>query len=557
MNFFLTTRSLLFFIITFFYSCNNSPDDMKKFFTFTDTSESPRVFSAVPTMGDKNLPRNQSISVIFSKAMNINTCVQSFSISPPNQGFYELAENTLKFTPSALFAYGSYTYTITKNCEDKEGRDLKDVWTASFTVGEATIAGTFPEVKSATVATGTTNACNSASGIQTNFLANSVTNACMGNSTVNKVTVQFSRPMDRSLTQSSVALSQVTNVSYLWESDTVLTLVPDFPFAYNQRVTLNIATTAADQFGIKLQTPVTASFLIGTPNLVPTVTNITVPADTLANCSIGGVVPTSILSGNVTNGCLGNPTRSDIVFTFSTSMEPAITQNGIVFSPSLQGTYVWSNNNTTLTFTPDSLLSYGTRYTASLGSSVQSTLRVPLLAPFSASFIAGGTTPFNPIASHTTFTGTVVNCNGGLGIATDFSVVNVTDGCLGNPTLNPIVITFLVAMDKIPTQNAVIISGGVTGTYAWSVGDTVLTFTPDNYLTYGTRYTVTLGVGAKTATGIATTTSTSASFIAGGTTPFNPLLSMNTNFGTLAACNAGTGVLNDFLANPTLTNGCL
>jgi hypothetical protein len=55
----------------------------------------------------------------------------------------------------------------------------------------------------------------------------------------------------------------------------------------------------------------------------------------------------------------------------------------------------------------------------------------------------------------------------------------------------PIVLEFSQPMDRATTEAAFDVAG-VTGTIAWSDSDTVLTFTPDSSLMYGSTYTVSL-----------------------------------------------------------------
>ncbi|EMN48927.1 hypothetical protein LEP1GSC088_3516 [Leptospira interrogans str. L1207] len=48
-------------------------------------------------------------------------------MSPQTTGFFtELNGTVFTFAPSMPLNPGSYTYTVTKNCEDKVGLDLKD-----------------------------------------------------------------------------------------------------------------------------------------------------------------------------------------------------------------------------------------------------------------------------------------------------------------------------------------------------------------------------------------------------------------------------------------------
>ena len=76
-------------------------------------------------------------------------------------------------------------------------------------------------------------------------------------------------------------------------------------------------------------------------------------------------------------------------------MDTASTQNAIGFSPSLSGSYVWSNGNATLTFTPSVKLTYGTTYTALVGAAAKSANNVAILSAISSTFTAGNliTTP--------------------------------------------------------------------------------------------------------------------------------------------------------------------
>jgi hypothetical protein len=57
--------------------------------------------------------------------------------------------------------------------------------------------------------------------------------------------------------------------------------------------------------------------------------------------------------------------------------------------------------------------------------------------------------------------------------------------------------TFSEAMDHASTENAFTVSPSVSGTFSWSLGDTVMTFTPDSNLDYGTLYTVNVTTAAQ------------------------------------------------------------
>ncbi len=381
---------VLFYSAFFILECNNANSDAEKMLTFLPNDSSPKIVSAVPGMGDKGMPRTQKIAILFDKPMNINTCVQSFSITPATQGFYDLNDYSLTFTPSTQWNYGTYTYTLTKNCESKEGSDLRELFTASFTVGEATVAGSFPEITSVNIGTGTALECNGSTSTQNNILNQSLTNVCMGAPSTNALTFNFSRPMDKAATATAIVFSPSFSASYTWTSDTSLKVLPDSPFSYNARINFNVSTQAQDTQGIKLQIPASGSFFVGTGNLLPVVSSLTLSADTLSNCLNGVGVTADLVTTSVTNGCLGNPTSNTFTFTFSRAMNKIQTQSNISFSPSLTGTYTWSTDNLTLTFVPDAKLTYGTRYTITIGSGAVSSDRIFVEASSIYSFTAGG-----------------------------------------------------------------------------------------------------------------------------------------------------------------------
>ncbi len=378
------------FWVLFIFSCKNTNSDASKMLTFLGNNDSPKIISGVPGMGDKNLPRNQKVVILFDRPMNISSCIQSFSISPAIQGFYEFNDYSITFSPSTLLSYGTYSYTLTKNCESKEGRDLKDVFTASFTVGEATTAGTTPEVSSMSVYAGTSAECNASTAIFKNFLGQTVSDACMGNSARNKISIQFNKPMDKAATVAAIAFAPTMSANYLWVSDTNLLIEPDFPFGNQTRITTTISTGAQDYQGVRMLIPVSANFQVGTPNLVPAVTSLLLSVGTLADCLAGTATQQDLLTTSVTTGCLGNSASNPITYNFSRPMNPIQTQASISISPSLTGSYVWSNNNQTLVFTPDAKLTYGIRYTITIGQSASSSDFIPVSSSSIYSFTAGG-----------------------------------------------------------------------------------------------------------------------------------------------------------------------
>ncbi|EMN26847.1 Ig-like domain-containing protein [Leptospira kirschneri] len=357
----------------------------------------PEVIFSSPVSGTDSLPSTQKFDVGFSREMNMQSCRIAFSMSPQTTGFFtELNGTVLTFAPSIPLNPGSYTYTVTKNCEDKAGLDLKDPFSASITIGNASAAGLSPSISGMFVYAGNAPVCNAGTATMTDFFAGNVTTTCMGNPLVNQIVVNFSRPMNTTATLNALSISPTVSANYVWNSPNTLTIQPDFAFNSNQRYIVNFGTGAKDQNGIALSGNTVGTFFVGTANAGPNINTITVPTGSLAGCQAGIGIPTDIIATTVNNGCLGNPNTQSIVFNFNTPMNTAVTQAAIGISPPISGTFVWSAGNQTLVFTTDSKLEYGTRYTISIGTSAQAANQTNFTTPVSASFIAGGNNP-NPI----------------------------------------------------------------------------------------------------------------------------------------------------------------
>jgi hypothetical protein len=76
-------------------------------------------------------------------------------------------------------------------------------------------------------------------------------------------------------------------------------------------------------------------------------------------------------------------------------------------------------------------------------------------------------------------------------------------------------VTFSEPMDQTSTQNAFTISPSVSGSFSWSSGDTVMTFTPTSNLAYETLYMVTIASSAQDKEGQNMLSSSSWSFTTG------------------------------------------
>ncbi|EQA62432.1 Ig-like domain-containing protein [Leptospira alexanderi] len=388
------TRNTLFFVFTVFFQllgCGKIDNDLKKFSPFFGESDRPKVLFSNPGAGEQNLPTSQSITIGFSKTMNMNSCQLAFSISPQTQGFFNSANtNLLTFTPSAAFKPGTYTFSVSKSCEDTEGKDLEDPFSASIAIGTSTTnIGTNPTVNSMYVLSGNVNNCNAGTATLTDFLNANVIDACMGNPSRSQIVINFSRPMSSGATQSVISTTPLIQANYTWNSPNVLTITPDYPLIAGQRYSVLVGAQATDQGGAPLASAAIGSFFVGSNNAALGINSINILTGTSAVCKAGVGVVADLLTTNVTNACLGNPTTNTIVFNFTNAMDRNSTQAAITFSPQIPGSYTWAPGNQVLTYTTDQSLIYGVRYGATVGTSALTSNLVALRSPILGSFVAG------------------------------------------------------------------------------------------------------------------------------------------------------------------------
>ncbi|TGK05452.1 hypothetical protein EHQ53_17625 [Leptospira langatensis] len=375
--------------------CDSISKNLLKADPFVGETEPPKVIFSNPTTGEQNLPTSQSFSVGFSRVMNINSCQLAFTISPSTPGFFtNTAGLVLTFTPSAALNAGTYTFNLTKSCEDPNGMDIQNPFSASVAIGTSTGSlGSNPTISGMYVYAGTSSACNTSNAALTDFLNGNVQNACMGNPSQNQILINFSRPMNPQTTNSAITISPNVPGSYTWTSNTILTITPDSAFALNQRYTVIVGAQATDQNNIALKQAVQSSFYVGSGNANPGVTSMTVLSGSQAGCQAGIGTATNFLTSTVNNACVGNPTNNTITFNFTTPMDQQSTQNAISLSPSIPGSFSWSNGNQTLTLASDSTLNFGTRYDVGVSTSAQSSGLIPMQQAVVGSFVAGALNP--------------------------------------------------------------------------------------------------------------------------------------------------------------------
>lgn len=274
------------------------------------------------------------------------------------------------------------------------------------------------------------------------------------------VTITFSEAMDASSAEGAFSLTGASGPvtgTFSWSTDSkVLTFDPANDLATGQ-YTYTVGNTAKDSSGNSMTAAYSGTF------------EVTAAGDT---------TPPTVLSGSPANGAAAIAADTNIVITFSEGMDTTSTQaafelleNGTTIS---EGTFSWSDGNTMMTFNPAADLADSASCQYSLGATASDAALNQLgtaygPVPFTVAAPVADTTP-PTVVSHTPGTGEV---------SPDVSVV----------------ITFSEAMDKGSVETAFSLAEGVTpisGTFSWSGGDTVMTFTPADPLTAGVTYNYSL-----------------------------------------------------------------
>lgn len=117
------------------FACAKAEDKLGALAPYFGDDLSPRVVAASPFPGQTGVVTNSTVGLVFNRAMEPQRCAAAFSISPSVVGATVVVGNALVFTPGNNLPTGTYSVTLSTNCEDLEGRDLETSYSGSFVVG--------------------------------------------------------------------------------------------------------------------------------------------------------------------------------------------------------------------------------------------------------------------------------------------------------------------------------------------------------------------------------------------------------------------------------------
>jgi hypothetical protein len=422
-------------------------------FTTAASPFTPVVISTIPINNATGVPLTQTLSAIFSKAMNPTTLnATTFTLTGPlgvvvpGVITYNAGTNTASFAPSApLLPSATYVATITTGAQDTTGTALASNYVWTF----RTVPAPTPPTVISTIP------ANNAAGVPINTKETATFSEAMNPATINGTTFTLTAP-------GGVAVAGT--VTYVAAGSTA-TFAPTAPLALSTTYVATITTGAQDLLGVSLASNYVWTFTTGA---APDTTKPTVISTIPAN--------------NGTNV----PFNQAISATFSEAMDPTkfggttfmITGPGIT---PVAGLVTYAAVGNTVTFTPTASLIPGTLFTATITTDVSDVAGNNLAANYVWTFTTGAAPDTTPPT---------------------ITLTNPVNGATAVPLSQAVSATFSEAMDPltITTATFTLANGGgagVAGTVSYNPVTFIATFTPGAPLTAGTSYIATVTTGAK------------------------------------------------------------
>ena len=273
---------------------------------------------------------------------------------------------------------------------------------------------------------------------------------------LNPITFYFNQGMNKATVES--AFGGLPAGTFTWTDEATLVFTPSETYVPNSKLDITIANTIQSASGFGITEPVQISYTVAdylrATNLLPTANSSDVEVDAAIAVSFNQpVVPLGVETSSL-------PPAFNIV-------------------PAVEGRGEWINTSTYI-FHPEPAMQGGTEYTVSMSQDLKTVS----------------------------------------GVGLDGSVVNAWKFLTSRPRVvslspspeNPIPpdseikLTFNQPMDRQSLQSNFFLNGegrSVNGAFAWNEDNTELTFTPERQFARGTAYTLSLGVEAKSISGMA------------------------------------------------------
>jgi hypothetical protein len=291
-----------------------------------------------------------------------------------------------------------------------------------------------------------------------NFNTLSVSHCSPGNHSVGietstYVTVEFSQDVMKNDVEQKFSLSGDATGTvaghFVWETGSRFVFVPREELSLGSRYNIVIPRTVRDKDNNKMKEDFLSDFYVGSDLDSPEI--------------VSSVPVYSPEEGTVTN------LRQQIIINFNEPMNCLSVQNAFTLSPAVAGYYVWSNNNSTMTFVPSSDMTYGSHYRFTISESAKDISGNALRSAYTVFFITGDD-----------FTDPVLDGIFRYGDVTrqmfheyETIVIGKNDG---------VTFVFSEEMKRSETETAISVTPSVAGSFSWNAASTECTFLPDDPL---------------------------------------------------------------------------
>ncbi|MCT8333230.1 Ig-like domain-containing protein [Leptospira sp. 85282-16] len=262
--------------------CHSQIGSIQDWLGVLSLEDTPKILAFSPASDTIDVNPETKISVLFSHPMSIQSCVSAFSLEPQVRGSFETNDLSLKFIPKTELPSGGYIIRITKQCEDKNGKDLDRVYTVPFRVGEKEIPKS-PELETLLVLTGTETECL-AGGNSTDIKLGEVDSVCSGIPGPPPFFVRFTKPMNQ--TEIELGLRMEPSLSYRleWDNTSQFRILPDTILTPETRYHIVFPKGIHADDGAELEETIRMNFLVGPDLSDPEVIGFGLESQ---NCGLG------------------------------------------------------------------------------------------------------------------------------------------------------------------------------------------------------------------------------------------------------------------------------
>lgn len=247
--------------IFFILNCHSKLGTSKDWLSLFVNENPPKVISFSPSSGSEFVSPKTEITILWDQPMEIQSCVTAFSLEPNTKGIFDTTEITLKFIPNQDLLPGGYVIRLTKQCENKKGKDLDRVYSIPFRVG-AIESLPSPSIDSLLISTGDTDECLSGGNI-TNRILEEVNSACVGIPHPSPITIRFSKPMNEREVQLGLRLEPYVSYRLEWLEPNLVRIVFDEYLESQTRYRLILASGVSALDGSKISQPIQFDFFMG------------------------------------------------------------------------------------------------------------------------------------------------------------------------------------------------------------------------------------------------------------------------------------------------------